>query len=161
MIKLFAMDVDGTLTDGGIYMDGNGGELKRFDVQDGQGIKALLAAGVKVVFLSGRVSAPTEQRAQNLGITRCITGASDKKAVLEALTDEWGIARAETAFAGDDTPDAEAMAWAGLGIAVANAHPAAASAAAYITKKSGGAGAIREAADYILTLNGETEFEKQ
>ena len=69
MIKLFAMDVDGTLTDGGIYMDGAGGEMKRFDVQDGQGIAQLLRKGVKVVFISGRFSAPTQRRAEDLKIT--------------------------------------------------------------------------------------------
>ena len=78
MIKLFAMDVDGTLTDGGIYMDGAGGEMKRFDVQDGQGIAQLLRKGVKVVFISGRFSAPTQRRAEDLKITRCVNGIKDK-----------------------------------------------------------------------------------
>lgn len=83
MIKLFAMDVDGTLTDGGIYMDGAGGEMKRFDVQDGQGIAQLLRKGVKVVFISGRFSAPTQRRAEDLKITRCVNGIKDKLPELE------------------------------------------------------------------------------
>lgn len=156
MIKLFAMDVDGTLTDGGIYMDGHGGELKRFDVQDGQGIAQLLKSGVKVVFISGRYSAPTQQRAENLGVTACFNGCSDKLSMLQSLAADYSIAREEVAYAGDDAPDAEAIAWAGLGIAVANAHPSAADAAAVVTQNRGGFGAIRECCDHIIKINGET-----
>ena len=90
MIKLFAMDVDGTLTDGGIYMDGAGGEMKRFDVQDGQGIAQLLKKGVKVVFISGRFSAPTQRRAEDLKITRCVNGIKDKLPELEKIAAEFG-----------------------------------------------------------------------
>lgn len=153
MIKLFAMDVDGTLTDGGIYMDGAGGEFKRFDVQDGQGIAQLLAAGIKVVFISGRFSPPTQQRAENLNITRCVNGTSDKLSILKAMSEEWEISEKEIAYAGDDTPDIECIKWSGVGFAVANAHPSVLREADYTTIKSGGKGAIRECADYILSLN--------
>ncbi len=153
MIKLFAMDVDGTLTDGGIYMDGSGNELKRFDVQDGQGIVRLLKSGVKVVFISGRYSAPTQQRADNLKITRCINGTDDKLRDLKAIASGWGITAAETAYAGDDVPDIECIKWSGLGIAVANAHPSAAAGAVYVTERQGGKGAVRECADHIIKLN--------
>ncbi|MDO4560431.1 MAG: HAD-IIIA family hydrolase [bacterium] len=153
MIKLFALDVDGTLTDGGIYMDGAGNELKRFDVQDGQGIVQLLKSGVKVVFISGRYSAPTQQRADNLKITRCINGTDDKLRDLSSLAAAWGITAAETAYAGDDTPDIECVKWSGLGIAVSNAHPSVAACADFITERTGGRGAVRECADYIMKLN--------
>ncbi len=153
MIKLFALDVDGTLTDGGIYMDGAGNELKRFDVQDGQGIVQLLKSGVKVVFISGRYSAPTQQRADNLKITRCINGTDDKLRDLSSLAAAWGITAAETAYAGDDTPDIECVKWSGLGIAVSNAHPSVAACADFVTERTGGRGAVRECADYIMKLN--------
>ncbi len=153
MIKLFALDVDGTLTDGGIYMDGAGNELKRFDVQDGQGIVQLLRSGVKVVIISGRYSAPTQQRADNLKITCCINGTDDKLRDLSSLAAAWGITAAETAYAGDDTPDIECIKWAGLGIAVSNAHPSVAACADFITERTGGRGAVRECADYIMKLN--------
>ncbi|MCD7953438.1 MAG: HAD-IIIA family hydrolase [Synergistaceae bacterium] len=153
MIKLFAMDVDGTLTDGGIYMDGSGNELKRFDVQDGQGIALLLRSGVKVVFISGRYSAPTQQRGDNLKITRCINGTDDKLRNLRALAAEWGITAAETAYAGDDTPDIECIKWSGVGFAVANAHPSVIACADYVTDRCGGRGAVRECADRIIRMN--------
>ena len=155
MIKLFAMDVDGTLTDGGIYMDGRGGELKRFDVQDGHGIVSLLKSGVKVVFISGRFSEPTCQRAENLKITRCLTGVSDKLAALKALAEEWSFEPQEIAFAGDDVPDIEAVSWCGLGIAVANACQELQKAADMVTVRDGGRGAVRDSAEYIMRLNGE------
>lgn len=150
------MDVDGTLTDGGIYMDGRGGELKRFDVQDGYGIVSLLRRGVKVVFISGRLSEPTLQRAQNLNVTRCMTGVTDKLAALKGLAAEFSLDRSEIAFAGDDIPDLDAVAWAGLGIAVANACAGLKAAADMVTEKNGGGGAIRECAERIAQLNGES-----
>lgn len=154
MIKLFALDVDGTLTDGGVYMDGRGGEFKRFDIQDGYGLVMLMRAGVKVVFISGRHSASTRQRAEDLKITRCINGTRDKLADLKALCEEWGISREEVAFAGDDVPDAECIGWSGVGIAVANACPEIKAVAGWQTKQPGGHGAIRECAEHILNMNG-------
>lgn len=155
MIKLFALDVDGTLTDGGVYMDGRGNELKRFDIQDGYGLHALLRSGVKVVFISGRFSPATQQRAEDLKITRCINGTHDKLAEFKALLAEWDVAREEAAYAGDDIPDIECVKWAGLGIAVANAVKEVKSAADWITESSAGHGAIRECADRILMINGD------
>ena len=152
MIRLFAMDVDGTLTDGGIYMDGDR-EFKRFDVKDGQGIAELLKRGVKIAFISGRSSEPTQQRADNLHISCCINGTGDKLTELRRLCEEWHISQSEVAFAGDDTPDIECIKWAGLGIAVSDAHPLTAAAADFVTKAPGGRGAIRESAEYILKIN--------
>lgn len=146
------MDVDGTLTDGGIYMDGER-EFKRFDVKDGQGIAELLKRGVKIAFISGRCSEPTRQRADNLHISCCINGTGDKLMELRRLCDEWHISQSEVAFAGDDTPDIECIKWAGLGIAVSDAHPLTAAAADFVTKAPGGRGAIRESAEYILKIN--------
>lgn len=154
MIKLLALDVDGTLTDGGIYMDGNGGEFKRFDVQDGYGLVMLMKSGVKVVFISGRYSAATSRRADNLRITRCINGAENKLKELKKLCEEWGISRAETTFAGDDLPDLECIEWAGLGVAVAGARPEIKAVSDWQTDSGGGRGAVREIAEHILKING-------
>lgn len=153
MIKLFAMDVDGTLTDGGIYMDSVGGEAKRFDVQDGQGIALLLQSGVKVVFISGRYSAATQRRADDLKITRCLNGISDKLPALQKIASEFDLSAEEVAYAGDDIPDIECIRWAGLGFATANAQIPALEAADRVTIASGGRGAVRECADIILDIN--------
>lgn len=154
MIKLFALDVDGTLTDGGVYMDGRGGELKRFDIRDGYGLVQLMRYGIRVVFISGRYSAATQQRADNLKISRCVNGTNDKLSDLKSLCEEWGISREEVAFAGDDMPDAECIKWCGFGIAVADALPDIKSVADWQTGLPGGHGAIRECAERILRING-------
>lgn len=158
LIKLFALDVDGTLTDGGVYMDGKGGEFKRFDIQDGYGIRKLIDRGVKVFFISGRYSAATQQRANDLRITGCINGTRDKLGELKALAENNHLTRAEIAFAGDDIPDIECIEWAGLGIAVANAVQEVVSASDWKTERPGGNGAIRECAEKIIQINeGESE----
>lgn len=155
MIKLFALDVDGTLTDGGVYMDGKGGEFKRFDIQDGYGIRKLIDSGVKVFFISGRCSGATQQRADDLSITGCINGTKDKLRDLKEIAESCKIPREEVAFAGDDIPDLECIEWAGLGIAVANAVIKVLSSADWKTQKSGGFGAIRECAEHIIEINGD------
>lgn len=158
LIKLFALDVDGTLTDGGVYMDGKGGEFKRFDIQDGYGIRKLIDKGIKVYFISGRYSAATRQRGEDLGITGCINGTRDKLGELKVLAENHGATPAEIAFAGDDIPDLECIEWAGIGIAVANAVPEILRAADWKTERSGGNGAIRECAEKIIKINeGESE----
>lgn len=155
MIKLFALDVDGTLTDGGIYLDGFGNEFKRFDVQDGYGLYALLEAGLKIVFISGRSSHATQQRADELKITRCINGTKDKLSDLMAIAQEWGLDQSEIAYAGDDIPDLKCIRWAGLGMATANAVKDVSDAADWKSARKGGNGAIRDCAEHILKVNGE------
>jgi 3-deoxy-D-manno-octulosonate 8-phosphate phosphatase (KDO 8-P phosphatase) len=147
------MDVDGTLTDGGIYMDGANGEFKRFNVHDGYGIVSLIKSGVEVAFISGRASGPTDRRASDLGVTRVINGTEDKLADLVAMADELGIAQSEVAFIGDDLPDIPCIKWSGIGIAVADAHEEVLLSADVTTVACGGGGAVREAADYILRIN--------
>lgn len=155
MIRLLALDVDGTLTDGGIYMDGLGGEYKRFDVKDGMGIGLLMKAGVEVAFISGRYSPATEQRARNLGVSFVYNGVKDKLPVLSALAGELGITLEEVAFMGDDINDIDCMEAAGLAIAPGDGVRAAREAADYVTEAEAGRGAVREAAEHILALNGE------
>ena len=155
LIKLFALDVDGTLTDGGVYMDEKGGEFKRFDIQDGYGIRKLIDSGVKVFFISGRFSGATQRRADDLRITGCINGTKDKLRDLKEIAESCEIKREEVAFAGDDIPDIECIKWAGLGIAVANAVCEVSNSADWKTQRPGGFGAIRECAEHIIQVNGD------
>ena len=153
MIKLFALDIDGTLSDDGVYMDGNGGEFKRFSIRDGYGIVMLKQAGIKIAFISGRFSAATQQRADNLKIDACINGTKEKLSDLKKLAKKWGIKQQEVAYAGDDIPDIECLEWSAFGIAPANASCHAKQAADWIAPSNGGFGAIRDAAEKILELN--------
>ncbi len=153
-IRLLALDVDGTLTDGGVYMNGEGAEFKRFDIRDGMGIVRLRRAGVEVALISGRHSAATERRAGDLGITRLYNGVADKMSVLSALLDELGITFAETAFMGDDVNDVECLRAAGLAVVPADGVPEARAVADYVTFSPAGRGAVREAAELILAGNG-------
>jgi 3-deoxy-D-manno-octulosonate 8-phosphate phosphatase (KDO 8-P phosphatase) len=157
MIRLAAFDVDGTLTDGGIYLDGGEGEWKRFDVQDGMGLSLLARSGVVLAIISGRYSPVTERRVRELGIEHCINGVVEKLPVLQELARNLEIAPEEVAFVGDDINDLSCIAWAGLGMAVQNALPEVQEAAAYVTRRSGGFGAVREAAEYILAYNTRAE----
>lgn len=147
------MDVDGTMTDGGIIIDEDGREIKRFDVRDGYGIAALRRSGVEVAIISGRPSKCVRHRAKELGISRVELEIKDKLPVMKAIAEELGISQEECAFIGDDIPDLECVEWCGLGIAVADADPALASAADWIAPRRGGHGAIRDAADHILRIN--------
>ncbi|MGI6443211.1 MAG: HAD-IIIA family hydrolase [Synergistaceae bacterium] len=154
MIKLFALDIDGTLTDGGVYMDGLGNEYKRFNTQDGYGLTSLIKSGVKVVFISGRYSPATQRRAQELNITVCINGTNDKLTELKKIAIEYKISKEEIAYAGDDIPDLECIKWAGVGIATKNSVVEIKESADWCTEQSGGNGAIRECAEYIHKING-------
>jgi len=153
-IKLVAMDVDGTLTDGGIYMNGEE-EFKKFDVRDGCAIVNLLKNGLEVAFISGRYSSSTDQRAENLGVSKIFNGTDDKMRDLENLSRELGVSPAEVAFIGDDIPDIPCIKWAGLGIAVGDAANETKAEADVVTGAYGGRGAVREAAEYIMKLNGD------
>ena len=154
MIRLVAMDVDGTLTDGGLCMNGDGGDFKCFNSKDGAGITALKASGVEIAFISGRFSKATEQRAGELGVKRVINGTADKLADLTAMAEELGIEASEVAFIGDDLQDLPCIKWAGLGIAVADSSPAVLSASDWVCPRRGGAGAVRDAMEHIAMLNG-------
>lgn len=153
MIKLFAFDIDGTLTDDAVYMDGNGGELKRFSVRDGYGLVMLKKEGIKLAFISGRYSAATQQRADNLEVDACINGAKEKLAELQKLAAGWGIKQNEIAYAGDDIPDVECLKWSAFGMVPSDASAPAKSVADWVSDFKGGFGAIRQACEKILELN--------
>ena len=152
-IKLLVLDVDGTLTDGGVYMDGRGGEFKRFDVRDGMGIVRLRAAGVRTAFLSGRRSEATSQRAADLGVKLLFNGVREKLPVLRSLLSDLSLFAEEAAYMGDDVNDVDCLRAAGLAFAPADAVLEAKAAADFVTSAKGGGGAVREAAEHIISLN--------
>jgi len=150
-VRLVAMDVDGVLTDGGIWYTDQGDELKRFDVRDGQGLVLLRDAGVVTAFVTRRRSQIVERRARELGIAEVHQDAADKAAVVQDLLKRHGIRAADACYVGDDLGDLPAMALVGVPVAVADAVPAVRRAAAYVTRAHAGRGAIRELCDLLLS----------
>ena len=149
-IRLFAMDVDGILTDGTVQISSDGTESKSFSILDGMGLKRLEKAGILVAWISGRPSGATTSRAQELKIPHLIQGRTDKLTALQELAAQLGFSAAACAYMGDDDIDAPAMDWAAIGATVPDAIPAALAAADYITRRAAGHGAVREICDLLL-----------
>lgn len=152
--RALVLDVDGVLTDGRLYYGAKGEALKAFHVRDGHGIKAVAAAGVTVAIISGRKSQMVTKRARELGIRHVVQGANDKLAALTRLAAKLGVPLEHCVCVGDDTPDAPILEAAGLGIAVADAHADALSAADLATTRPGGRGAVREVCDWLIAARG-------
>ena len=150
-LRLVAMDVDGVLTDGGIWYTEQGDELKRFDVRDGQGLVLLRDAGVMTAVVTRRRSEIVARRARELGIGEVHQDVADKGALVQALLTRHGVSAAHACYVGDDVGDLPAMALVGVPVAVADAVPAVTRAAVYVTRAAGGRGAIRELCDLILS----------
>ncbi|MDH3270896.1 MAG: HAD hydrolase family protein [Gemmatimonadota bacterium] len=161
-IKLVIFDVDGVLTDAGVYIgageDGATVELKRFDIQDGVGIKMLMWGGLDVAIVSGRVSKATAIRARELGIEECHQEPdAHKLRVVQKLLDRKGVAWDEVAMIADDIPDLAVLRRVGLKAVVGNATPAVVAEADWQATRSGGAGAAREFCDALLAARGQLE----
>ena len=156
-IRLFAMDVDGILTDGGIMISSDGTETKRFCIIDGLGLLLVREAGLEVAWISGRASAATTLRASELRIPHVVQGRKDKLAALAELAGGLAIPLAQCAYMGDDFIDAPAIAAAGIGISVPAGLPAALGAARYVTRRQAGHGAVREVCDLILAAKAGPE----
>ena len=154
-IKLLLLDVDGVLTDGKLYYGNSGEELKAFNIQDGLGIKLLQQGGIQVGIITGRVSTLLQRRADELGINPVIQGREDKLIALRELLKSQNLDLHQIAFMGDDLPDLSAINSVGLGITVANASSTLAAKADWQTLRSGGDGAVREAAEMILKAQGK------
>jgi 3-deoxy-D-manno-octulosonate 8-phosphate phosphatase (KDO 8-P phosphatase) len=158
-IRLVGLDVDGVLTDGGIYLgavDGEAIELKRYEIQDGLGIHLLQRAGIRVAIVTGRVSESVRLRAAELGIEDLAQDAQAQKLpAFLAMLDRHGIAPSEAAFVGDDFPDMAVLRLVGLPVAVANAVPEVKAACAHTLSRSGGAGAVREFAELLMKARGD------
>ena len=149
-IKLIAFDVDGVFTDGRIYISDAGVESKAFHTQDGHGIRQILEVGIKVAIISGRKSQAVSMRMKELSIEDVYLGCKNKEATFQALLKKYSIRAIESAFVGDDIPDVKILKVVGLPIAVANARSEVKQIAKYITKNTGGSGAIREITDLLL-----------
>jgi len=159
-VKLVILDVDGVLTDAGVYMgtDGVGEvvELKRFDIQDGLGIHLLRAAGIQVALVSGRVSRATEVRARELGLEECHQEAGARKLpVVRGIMGRMELDWPQVAMMGDDLPDLPVLRKVGLPVAVGNAVREVRQVATWTTRREGGRGAVREFARLLLETRGE------
>lgn len=153
-IKLLICDVDGVLTDGRIIYDGEGREIKNFDVQDGLGIVLLKKCGLQTAIISARKSSVVAQRAKELKIDHVFTGVFPKISAYEQLIKKLKIKDSEVCFVGDDLPDLGILKRVGLAVTVSNGVDEVKKVAHYITRKHGGRGAVREVADKILKAQG-------
>lgn len=149
-IELLLTDVDGVLTDGGIILNNEGVETKCFHIRDGLGLKLWRQAGFRCGIITGRNSQVVRLRAQEIGIDIVRQGIDDKQAVAEELLKQFGLSPRQLAYIGDDLVDLPVIRLAGLGIAVADAAEECRAAADYVTKLSGGRGAVREVVEVIL-----------
>ena len=152
--------MDGVLTDGGVYVGALPGqdaiELKRFDIQDGLGVKMLRWAGIEVVIVSGRVSEATAWRAQELGIDECHQDPGARKLpVVQKRLDDRGLGWEAAAMVGDDVADLPILERVALPVAVSNAVPEVHAVSHWTTEAPGGRGAVREFARALLTARGE------
>jgi len=154
-VKLLILDVDGVLTDGGLYYDHEGRVSKRFNVQDGLGIKIAQRSGLEVAVITGLNHKAVETRVRELGIAEYHAGHVDKVPLMEQIRGRLGIETNQIAYLGDDWVDAGVMGAVGLPMAVANAQPEILTLAKWISTKPGGHGAVREAIMFLLRCRGD------
>ncbi|MFI4911696.1 MAG: KdsC family phosphatase [Sedimentisphaeraceae bacterium JB056] len=154
-LKMLVLDLDGVFTDGTIIINGDGSESKRYSVIDGHGIKLWQRAGFKTAIISGRAAKATSIRAEQLGIEYVFQGCKKKLPVYEQLLEDARVSADETIFIGDEIIDLPIVRRAGLGVAVENAVDELKEYADYVTKKSGGQGAIREVIEIVLKTTGK------
>lgn len=153
-IRVAFFDVDGVLTDGGLYFSESGEALKRFNTLDGQGLKLLQQAGITPVVITGRDSPALRLRLKALGITHARFGTEDKRPAAEAFLSELSLSWAQAAAMGDDWPDLPVMQRVAFACAPANGHAQAKAVAQHITAERGGEGAARAFCDLLLVAGG-------
>lgn len=156
-VKLIAIDLDGTLTDGVIHYDSDGGDHKHFHVADGLGIVMAQAVGIKIAIVTGRESEALARRADELKITDVIEKAGDKAAAMRTLMEKYELGTDEIAFIGDDLNDLPAFDVVGTKIAVADAAQTVKDRADWVTPRAGGRGAVRDAIEEILRRQGKLD----
>ncbi|QBQ54127.1 3-deoxy-manno-octulosonate-8-phosphatase KdsC [Nitrosococcus wardiae] len=161
-IKLVIFDVDGVLTDGGLFLSDDGQEYKVFYSRDGHGMKMLQYTGVQIGIITGRTSQVVSHRMESLGITHVYQGQKIKLPAYEHLLEKLSFQTHETAYVGDDVVDLAIMQRVGLAIAVQDAHPLVKQHAHWITPNPGGRGAARDACELIMEAQGtlEAQLEK-
>ena len=153
-IKMLVMDVDGTLTDGRIYIGAEGEVMKAFDVKDGYGIVQLRKKGVIPVIITGRQSDIVSCRAKELGITELYQGVADKLQKLKVVAEKYTCTPDEIAYIGDDLNDLECIQYCGVTGCPADAVEAVKNAVGYVCKSDGGKGAVRNFCEYIKRFYG-------
>ena len=158
-IRVLLMDVDGVLTDGRIWLlsrrDGTASEIKGFSAYDGAGLKLARAAGLRTGFITGRESSAVAQRARECEVEFVYQRRATKLEAFEEILQTTGANPNEVAYVGDDLPDLSILERVGLAVAVANAVPEVKRAAHFVTRRSGGEGAVREAIELIVKAQGK------
>ncbi|HEY2848288.1 MAG TPA: HAD-IIIA family hydrolase [Gemmatimonadaceae bacterium] len=158
-VKFVGLDVDGVLTDGGIYLgdaDGKRVEFKRYEIQDGLGVVLMRRAGIKVGIITGRESESVRLRAEELQVDAVAQDSRARKlSALDKMLAQFGVDRADAAFVGDDLPDLSVLRAVGMPVAVANASKEVKEIAGIHLTRAGGGGAVREFAELLLTARGE------
>lgn len=157
-IKCIICDVDGVLSDGLLHIDNQGNELKSFHVQDGMGLKLLMAAGIEVAVITTARNDVVDHRMKQLGITLYYKGQVDKRDAYQQIKKVLGFEDEEFAYVGDDLPDLPIIQQVGLGVAVANAVRQLKEFADWHTTQQGGRGAVREVCDLILNAQNKADF---
>lgn len=150
LVRLVALDVDGTLTDGRLFIGPAGEAMKAFSVRDGFGLTLLRQAGVKLAIITARQSAIVQVRASELHFDEVRQGVKDKAAALREICESFGLASRQAAYVGDDWPDLRPMALAGLAASVADAPEAVRERAHWVSRAPAGRGAVREFAEFVL-----------
>ncbi len=153
-IEMLVLDVDGVLTEGSVTYVSDGSEVKSFHVRDGAGVRMWLDAGKQAAIISGRDSPAVTRRAAELGIHRVVQGAKKKLPVLRQLLADTKLQPGQVAVIGDDLPDLPLIRNCGLGIAVADACAELRAAAHLVTGQKGGRGAVREAIEQMMRVQG-------
>ena len=153
-VRLLVMDVDGVLTDGRMVLSERGDELKFFHTHDGVAVALAKRAGLKTALVTGETSTIAKTRGDKLGVDTVVLGARRKGEVLDALLASFGLPAAAVAWIGDDLLDVPALERVGLAIAVGDATAPAKAVAHLVTRARGGAGAVREAVEFILESQG-------
>lgn len=148
-VRLLSLDVDGVLTDGGLYYDDHGGVSRRFHVRDGVGIKRVIAAGIEVVFISAGTTASIRYRGEMLGVPHVFVGVKDKLAAVAALCRTLKIDLDHVAHVGDDVNDIPLLKAVGCPLTVAGGIPEVRALACFVTRRDGGHGAVREICDLL------------
>lgn len=156
-IRYWVLDVDGTLTDGGIYYDNAGNEMKKFNAKDGAGIKIVHIAGMKVIVLTGRQCEATKRRMEELQVDFLFQNVKNKAEFLKSFFVDKDISADETGYIGDDLNDLSSMKLVGFSACPADACEEVRRCAHYVSPLNGGCGAVREIIEYVLKQSGEWE----
>ena len=151
-IKLVVLDVDGTLTDGGVYIDSNGVETKKFNIKDGAGIVLAEKAGIEFMILTGRKSFCVEKRADELKIKYVCQGVMDKLAYLKTFLKEHILSPEQVAYMGDDVNDIDCMQYVGFAACPADAVKKVRENVDLVSQFNGGCGAVRELCDLLINV---------